>query len=38
MPLRPGLYKVEFTTQIGAGVGLVVLDQGRLPWSDLKRS
>ena len=35
MPLRPGLYKVEFTTQIGAGVGLVVLDNGRLRGGDV---
>ena len=35
MPLRTGLYKVEFTTQIGAGVGVVVLDQGRLRGGDI---
>ena len=35
MPLRPGLYKVEFSTQNGAGTGVVVLDQGRLRGGDI---
>ena len=35
MALRPGLYKVEFTTQIGAGMGVVVLDGGRLRGGDI---
>ena len=35
MSLRPGLYKVEFTTQIGTGAGMVVLDQGRLRGGDI---
>ena len=35
MTFRPGLYKVEFTTQIGAGAGVVVLDNGRLRGGDV---
>ena len=35
MAFRPGLYKVEFTTQIGAGIGVVVLDGGRLRGGDI---
>ena len=35
MAFRPGLYKVEFTTQIGAGMGVVVLDDGRLRGGDI---
>ena len=35
MPLTPGLYKVEFSTKIGAGVGVVVLDGGKLRGGDI---
>ena len=34
MPLLPGLYKVAFQTQLGEGVGIVVLEGGSLRGGD----
>ncbi len=34
MPLLPGLYKVNFKTQLGEGIGIVNLEQGRLRGGD----
>ena len=34
MSLSPGLYKIEFSTQLGSGYGLVVMDGGRVRGGD----
>ncbi len=34
MSLQPGLYKVAFSTQLGEGVGVVVLENGSLRGGD----
>ena len=38
MPMRSGLYKVHFQTQIGSGAGVAVLDDGRLLGGDSSMS
>ncbi|MDP2123292.1 MAG: GrlR family regulatory protein [Parvibaculum sp.] len=34
MPLKDGLFKIEFQTPLGAGAGVVVLEQGRVRGGD----
>ena len=34
MPLAPGLYKIEFSTQLGTGYGLVVMEGGKVRGGD----
>lgn len=34
MALMPGLYKIEFSTKLGTGYGLVVMDDGKVRGGD----
>ena len=34
MPLAPGLYKIEFSTELGSGYGVVVMEDGKVRGGD----